>query len=346
MTYRDSMYLSNNEVISFLLKNSLQDDFLFLKKRSIQNNSRMREYPPLSLKKALDVIRDNPNDADQVVWTIILQDRRGNSGSFLELIEWLQSKSQDGPALVLNTYALDINPNSGDLYATEMELLLHWADALSLRSIINEIIDKNYERCWTPRFCRAVCSFFWILAKDSSSDRSEILKRGIQCAKKLQEEDPTSEWGYYWELSLLWLSSPKEASSKLAEYVISARPESFAKFVDDSKAKLCCPRCCQMYIELILSRNPLLDWQIIKTAEKGMSDARSLFCQKLSHNEQKEIIELLKYFREKIEKMISSQKFAAELKKELPQEISISNASRENIINSHEKYKIRYDEED
>ena len=340
MTCSDSMYLSNNEVISFLLKNSLQDDFLFLKNRSLQNNSRMSEYPPLSLKRALEIIRDNPNNADQVVWTIMLQERRGSSDSFLELIELLQSKSQDGPAFVLNTYALAINPDSGDLYATEIELMIQWADALSLRSIIEEIIDKNYERCWTPRFCRIVCGFFWNLAKDSSSDKFEILKRGIQCAKKLQEEDPTSELGYYWEVSLIWLSSPEEASLKLAEYVIFSRPKVFERFVDDSKAKLRCPRCCQMYIELILSRNTLLDWRIIKTAEKGMRDAHSLVCQKLSSNEQKEIAELLEYFREKIEKTISSQEFMAELKKKSSREISILSASRENITNNHEKHEI------
>lgn len=107
--------LSNNDIISFLLRNSLQDDCLFLANHSQRIDFKNRQHVPVSLVNAIDIIRGNPNEADQVVWTIISQKRRGSSESFLELIDVLRVQAQDTPALILNTYALSIIENIGDI---------------------------------------------------------------------------------------------------------------------------------------------------------------------------------------------------------------------------------------
>ena len=67
MTEADA-FSTDADVVSFLLRNSLTDDRLFLQNHSSHKN---RRYAPISLENAFDIIRSNSNEADYVVWTII-----------------------------------------------------------------------------------------------------------------------------------------------------------------------------------------------------------------------------------------------------------------------------------
>lgn len=346
MTCSDAL-LSNNDVISFLLENPFPDDYLFLIERSSQINSKKLSIEPVSLTKATDIIRQNPNMADHVVWSIISQKRRGSGDSFLELIDLLQMEHQEASALVLNTYALSVMRNCGDLYATEIELLLQWTDASSVFSIVYDIIESKYDIYWTTRFCKAVCDFFLNIAKNSQpTQKVEFVKTGLRYATDLQIKDPTSEWGYYWEVRLLWLVSPEEAAKKLRRYVVLGQPPPFINHIGDSKGELCCPRCCQMYIKDILSRNVLSLQQIEQVANKGYRDARMMEKQELTPKEAAEVVAMLDYFSKETGNGQSSQNRTSALLKNPSRKISFAKKSQQNIIESQEKYIIKFNEED
>lgn len=346
MTCVDTL-LSNNDVISFLLENPLSNDYLLLIERSSQINSKKLSFEPVSLIKAIDIIRNKPDMADHVVWSIISQKRRGSSDSFLELIDLLQSEHQDASALVLNTYALSVTQICGDLYATEIELLLQWTDASSVFSIVQDIIGSKYDTCWTSRFCKAVCNFFWKVAKNSKpAEKVEFVNTGLRYAIDLQTKDPTSEWGYYWEVRLLWLVSPEEAAKRLRRYVVLAQPPPLINHIDDSKGELCCPRCCQMYIKGVLSRNTLSLHQIEQVANKGYCDARMMENQELTPKEMVEVATLCDYFNSKIEWIKSFQAKTSALLKNPPHEIPFVEKSRKNFIERQGKYTNKLIEED
>lgn len=339
--------LSNNDIISFLLRNSLQDDCLFLANHSQRIDFKNRQHVPVSLVNAIDIIRGNPNEADQVVWTIISQKRRGSSESFLELIDVLRVQAQDTPALILNTYALSIIENIGDLYATEIELLLQWTDALSVCPIVQDIISSKYQLCWSPRLGRSACNFFWHVAKNSPFEAAiEFVKKGLQCADDLQNKDALSEWGYYWEVRLLWLISPEKAAQKLSRYVVLAQPPPFMAQINDHKGELCCPRCCKMYITHILSKNLLAYHQIERIATKGYQDSFLLTFQDLSPTEQKEVAKLLSYFSGEIERIESFLKITSGPQERVPHEPLIRDTSLINTIANREKYEQKNLEED
>jgi len=339
--------LSNNDVISFLLENPLSDDYLFLIERSSQINSKKLSLMPVSLVNAIDVIRNKPNEADHVVWSIISQKRRGSSDSFLELIDLLQIEHKGASAFILNTYALSIAENSGDLYATEIELLLQWADAFSVSSIVQEIIGSKYDACWTPRFCKAVCNFFWNFAKNSTPTKKvEIVNIGLRYAMDLQTNDPTSEWGYYWEVRLLWLISPEGATKRLRRYVVLAQPPPFINYVDDRNGELCCPRCCQLYIKSVLSKNTLSFQQVEQVATKGYRDTLMMEKQDLPPQEKAEVEALLDYFCCEMARTASLQTKTGDMLKKSPREILIADNPQENIFASQEKYKTKFNEED
>lgn len=346
MTYVDAL-LSNNDVISFLLENSLSDDYLFLIERSSQINSKKPSLTPVSLVSAIDLIRDKPDEADYVVWTIISQKRRGCSDSFLELIDLLQIEHKSASAFVLNTYALSITQNSGDLYATEIELLLQWADASSVYSLVQDIIRSKYDACWTPRLCKAACDFYWNFAKNSNpTEKAKLVNTGLRYAIDLQAKDPTSEWGYYWEVRLLWLLSPEEATKRLRRYVVLAQPPPFINHIDDHSGELCCPRCCRMYIKYVLSKNTLSFRQIEQVAIKGYRDTLLAQKQELTSKEAAEVADMLDYFSNEIERGNSSQPKVSDFLKKPPREIPFVGISQQTIIESQEKCKTKFNEED
>lgn len=336
MTEADA-FSTDADVVSFLLRNSLTDDRLFLQNHSSHKN---RRYAPISLENAFDIIRSNSNEADDVVWTIIYQNRTGSIDSFLGLIDLLQKEHKNKSALVLNTYALSIFENSGDLHATEIELLLQWADASSISSIVQEIIETKYKTCWSPRFCRALCSFFWNLAKAMSpGKKAEVVREGIQYATDLQVNDPTSEWGYYWEVRMLWLISPNDAAKQLKNIVVFAQPPPFREHVRDSRMKLCCPRCCQLFIKNMLSLT-----QIEHVIIKGYQDAFQMTYLELSPKERIEIADLLCYFRDELERWNSYQELATNLLNKPIREVP-AGISRENNFEYKERNKTKFDKE-
>lgn len=304
---------------------------------------------PLSLGKATDIIRRKPNEADNVVQTLLSQKCRGGSESFLALIDLLQSKKEYELALSLNIHALSFLQKNGNLYATQIELLLQCCGALFASEKVQKTIEENYESCWTPRFCRAVCTFYWELAKDSEeSKRAEIVKAGLLCAKDLQEKEPTSEWGYYWEVKLLRITSPREAETKLEQYVLRS-PGPLREYTGDNHEELCCPRCCEMYIKTVLSRRvKLFELMIELVANKGLHDTKAMKLGELTPAEKEAASGLLAYFKDvknMIEKWKNEAKAFDRLNKARYEE-PFAEMFRKNVMESPEEYKkIKFDEE-
>ena len=129
----------------------------------------------------------------------------------------------------------------------------------------------------------------------SPGKKAEVVREGIQYATDLQVNDPTSEWGYYWEVRMLWLISPNDAAKQLKNIVVFAQPPPFREHVRDSRMKLCCPRCCQLFIKNMLSLT-----QIEHVIIKGYQDAFQMTYLELSPKERIEIADLLCYFMDEL----------------------------------------------
>lgn len=339
--YADSVihsFLSN--------KSSQSDEFLRPNNPPYEGFAVSNDYPT-SIVNAIDIVESNPNQIGQVVQAIITRGLRGNDESILKLLDILRVQKEYKLAYGLSIYASQIFVNNGDIYAAEIESAIELTDALSAGSVIQRIIDSKYESCWSYRFGRAVCNFYWHIAKMnlSAAEKKKYVENGLSCARDLQMRNPKDEFGYFWEVELLWLIDPFEGARKLRRYVREAKPPPLLSLNEDSKTELSCPRCCELYIKRILSVNGQLAWQQIEEcAIKGLADAFSLSFQELPPIEQAELSRLSAYFNNQIDRVTAMKKQSAALRKKQLQEVpEASNHSRnavdydENIINIFEE---------
>lgn len=345
--------LSSKNTSGFcLLDKSLQDDLLYFINQQLNNDTNQQLNndtktglePPITLRNATEIIRDNPDMADQVVKKIITQKRRGQSDAFFYLVDLLQSRGKDAAALFLNTHSLLIHENCGDLYAKQIELLLQWTDAATVHSIMKPVIDEKYKDCRSPRLTAALCGLFWHLAKDSTSTaQGKLVNTGLNYAIDLQKTAPENEWGYYWEIMLLQLTSPEEAENKLTQYVSLARPAPFSEHIKDTACKLLCPRCCQLYIIFVLSKCRAYVRQIVHIAKKGQADAKYLSSRILLPTEKAEASRLYLYFTDEIAKADSFLKRASE--SQFSKLSEVPPAGSPNLTGTLEQYHTKFPEE-
>lgn len=261
---------------------------------------------PVTISEAVRVLREKPEMANELVLAILMQERKGSDESFLELIELLREIDEPGLADMVNRHALKIFRYNGDFYAIDIELRLLWSDARSAAPKIQKILNERYDECWSYRLGRAACDFYWHIAKISRRDEQRgYAERGIACARQLQRTQPQNEWGYYWEIELTWLIS-QEAACELFMKYLWRTPDRLAERNHDAREVLCCPRCCKLYIERVLSQTMSLGWNgepLKQAAEKGLRYVTALYLRRPPALERAELEQLGEYFRQQIEQV-------------------------------------------
>jgi len=96
-----------------------------------------------------------------------------------------------------------------------------------------------------------------------------------------------------------------EAACELLMKCLWRVPDQLLEQNQDSLEVLCCPRCCRLYIERVLSQTMSSDWSgdnIRQAAEKGLQYVAALYLRGPSALEEEELLGLDAFFRRSIQR--------------------------------------------
>lgn len=263
------------------------------------------EKREITIADAVEILREKPECAQELTEKIISQGQIGSDEDFLALIDLLRARHRIDLAYKMNRHAWQIFKYSGDFYANEIEMRLSMRNARTANEKVEDLLDERMMSCWTYRLGRAACSYYWHLAKITEPEkRRSYIKTGLSLARCLQREQPQNEWGYYWEIEFLWQEN-MEAACELLMKCLWRVPDQLLEQNQDSLEVLCCPRCCRLYIERVLSQTMSSDWSgdnIRQAAEKGLQYVAALYLRGPSALEEEELLGLDAFFRRSIQR--------------------------------------------
>lgn len=280
-----------------------EQDLLLLKKGNKDGLFSMSllspEFVPLFLTDEKEKLRKNPQLAEMVVEDIIHRKLKGKDESFIELIDLLISQNNFWQAFYLCIYALTVCRQKGDIYAGLIESLIELGISTDDTTSVRKIVDNEYDKYETFRFCRAICHLFLDWAKGCSEKniRYKNVEEGLKYAEKLKSLNPRNEQGYYFEIRLLSLKDETFAARKLQRIVKCEQPRELFRTSMDSSEELMCPECCRLFVSIFSQhRTDAYTTLIDRSCKKGIRDARFLLRQELAPQDKRRIEKLIDFF--------------------------------------------------